>query len=153
MSGGVIYFVFWTPQCSASCGGGLQRRLIKCVNTNAEKEQEVEQAQCELETQPENTQKCNLQECEKPPAGEWKRVSKKETATPCNVCIYFCAVNFIFSKAPHFALLFYLVDKLFSLAVTFSEIRKIFHFKKFSSLQKRSFVMPVSAFMSTSDHL
>lgn len=69
--GGVIYFVFFlTPQCSASCGGGLQRRLIKCVNTNAEKEQEVEQAQCELETQPENTQKCNLQECEKPPAGE-----------------------------------------------------------------------------------
>lgn len=70
-----------------------------------------------------------------------------------NVCIHFCAVNFIFSKTPHFALLFYLVNKSFSLTVTFSEMRKIFHFKRFSSLQKWSFVRPVSAFMSTSDHL
>ncbi|XP_071778586.2 A disintegrin and metalloproteinase with thrombospondin motifs 7 [Centroberyx gerrardi] len=56
-------------QCSASCGGGVQRRLIKCVNTKAETEEEVDQAQCDHETQPENTQKCNLHECESAPYG------------------------------------------------------------------------------------
>ncbi|XP_040896315.1 A disintegrin and metalloproteinase with thrombospondin motifs 7 [Toxotes jaculatrix] len=56
-------------QCSASCGGGVQHRLIKCVNTKAETEEEVEQAQCDHEPQPESTQKCNLQECESAPAG------------------------------------------------------------------------------------
>lgn len=62
--------MFSNPQCSASCGGGLQRRLIKCVNTKAETEEEVDQARCEPEMQPESTQKCNVQECERPPAGE-----------------------------------------------------------------------------------
>ncbi|XP_042347431.1 A disintegrin and metalloproteinase with thrombospondin motifs 7 [Plectropomus leopardus] len=57
-------------QCSASCGGGVQRRLIKCVNTKAETEEEVDQAQCDHEPQPESTQKCNLQECENAPSGE-----------------------------------------------------------------------------------
>uniref|UniRef100_A0A7N8Y3T1 A disintegrin and metalloproteinase with thrombospondin motifs 7-like n=1 Tax=Mastacembelus armatus TaxID=205130 RepID=A0A7N8Y3T1_9TELE len=52
-------------ECSASCGGGVQRRLIKCVNTKAEVDEEVDQAQCHHEPQPESTQKCNLQECEK----------------------------------------------------------------------------------------
>lgn len=78
---------------------------------------------------------------------------RKKPRNPKKVCIYSCAVDFIFSKVPHFALLFYHVNKSFSLTVTFSEMRKIFHFKKFSSLQKWSFVMPVSVFMSTSDHL
>uniref|UniRef100_A0A4W6F769 ADAM metallopeptidase with thrombospondin type 1 motif 7 n=1 Tax=Lates calcarifer TaxID=8187 RepID=A0A4W6F769_LATCA len=54
-------------QCSASCGGGVQHRLIKCVNTKAETEEEVDQAQCHHEPQPESTQKCNLQECESNP--------------------------------------------------------------------------------------
>lgn len=56
-------------QCSASCGGGVQRRLIKCVNTKAETDEEVDQAQCDHEPQPESTQKCNLQECESAPSG------------------------------------------------------------------------------------
>lgn len=56
-------------QCSASCGGGVQRRLIKCVNTKAETEEEVDQAQCDHELQPDSTQKCNLQECESAPSG------------------------------------------------------------------------------------
>ncbi|XP_035507585.1 LOW QUALITY PROTEIN: A disintegrin and metalloproteinase with thrombospondin motifs 7 [Morone saxatilis] len=54
-------------QCSASCGGGVQRRLIKCVNTKAD--EEVDQAQCDHEPQPESLQKCNLQECERAPSG------------------------------------------------------------------------------------
>uniref|UniRef100_A0A8C4HB19 A disintegrin and metalloproteinase with thrombospondin motifs 7 n=1 Tax=Dicentrarchus labrax TaxID=13489 RepID=A0A8C4HB19_DICLA len=54
-------------QCSASCGGGVERRLIKCVNTRAD--EEVDQAQCDHEPQPESLQKCNLQECESAPSG------------------------------------------------------------------------------------
>uniref|UniRef100_A0A6Q2X1A4 ADAM metallopeptidase with thrombospondin type 1 motif 7 n=1 Tax=Esox lucius TaxID=8010 RepID=A0A6Q2X1A4_ESOLU len=50
----------WGP-CSASCGGGVQRRLVKCVNTKVENEEE--HAQCDHEPWPENTQKCNLQDC------------------------------------------------------------------------------------------
>lgn len=83
-------FLAWCfSQCSASCGGGLQRRLIKCVNTDAGTEREVEQVQCELEKQPENTQKCNLQECERPPAGEWMNVEIWEkSAAPFHAAIF-----------------------------------------------------------------
>ncbi|XP_071345295.1 A disintegrin and metalloproteinase with thrombospondin motifs 7 [Trachinotus anak] len=56
-------------QCSASCGGGVQHRLIKCVNTKAETDEEVDQAQCDHEPQPERTQKCHIQECESAPSG------------------------------------------------------------------------------------
>ncbi|KAI3377426.1 hypothetical protein L3Q82_008615 [Scortum barcoo] len=56
-------------QCSASCGGGVQRRLIKCVNTKAETLEEVDGAQCNHEPQPESDQKCNLQQCESAPSG------------------------------------------------------------------------------------
>ncbi|XP_062326647.1 A disintegrin and metalloproteinase with thrombospondin motifs 7 isoform X2 [Osmerus eperlanus] len=51
-------------QCSASCGSGVQRRLVKCVNSKSETEEEEERAQCDHESCPENTQKCNIQECE-----------------------------------------------------------------------------------------
>ncbi|XP_066557272.1 A disintegrin and metalloproteinase with thrombospondin motifs 7 [Amia ocellicauda] len=50
-------------QCSASCGGGLQRRLVKCVNTKTEREEE-DRAQCEHESWPESTHKCNTQDCD-----------------------------------------------------------------------------------------
>ena len=48
----------------------MQRRLIKCVNTKAETVEEVDQAQCDHQPQPESIQKCNLQECESAPSGE-----------------------------------------------------------------------------------
>ncbi|KAL2088451.1 hypothetical protein ACEWY4_015350 [Coilia grayii] len=60
-------------QCSASCGGGVQRRLVKCVNTKAEQEQGQEheaEAQCDHEPTPENTQKCNQQECDSTPTAQ-----------------------------------------------------------------------------------
>lgn len=67
----VVFFVFFkTLQCSASCGGGVQRRLIKCVDTKAETDEEVDPAQCDHELQPASTQKCNVQECERTPSGE-----------------------------------------------------------------------------------
>ncbi|XP_017269792.1 A disintegrin and metalloproteinase with thrombospondin motifs 7 isoform X2 [Kryptolebias marmoratus] len=56
-------------QCSASCGGGVQQRLIKCVDTKAETEEEVDQAQCDRELKPNNTQKCHLHDCESAPPG------------------------------------------------------------------------------------
>uniref|UniRef100_A0A3B4YUI4 ADAM metallopeptidase with thrombospondin type 1 motif 7 n=1 Tax=Seriola lalandi dorsalis TaxID=1841481 RepID=A0A3B4YUI4_SERLL len=56
-------------QCSASCGGGVQQRLIKCVDMKAETDDEVDQTQCDRESQPESTQKCNIQECESAPSG------------------------------------------------------------------------------------
>ncbi|KAJ8344409.1 hypothetical protein SKAU_G00317380 [Synaphobranchus kaupii] len=59
-------------QCSASCGGGVQRRLVKCVNTNTEQEEE-ERERCDHQPWPENTQKCNLQDC--------------DSATPGYVCL------------------------------------------------------------------
>ncbi|CAF99891.1 unnamed protein product, partial [Tetraodon nigroviridis] len=55
-------------KCSASCGGGVQHRLIKCVNTKAEAE-EVEASQCDPELQPASTQNCNVQKCVRTPAG------------------------------------------------------------------------------------
>ncbi|KAG7283784.1 hypothetical protein CRUP_034408 [Coryphaenoides rupestris] len=51
-------------QCSAQCGGGVQHRLIKCVDTKAEGEDEVEQARCQLQTRPHSTNKCHLHDCE-----------------------------------------------------------------------------------------
>ncbi|XP_035764979.1 A disintegrin and metalloproteinase with thrombospondin motifs 7 [Neolamprologus brichardi] len=57
-------------QCSASCGVGVQHRLIKCVDTRAETDGEVDQAQCHHEPPPEGTRKCNTQECESVQPGE-----------------------------------------------------------------------------------
>ena len=59
-----VFKVSPCPQCSASCGGGVQRRLVKCVNLKSDTEEEEEHAQCDHESCPENTQKCNIQECE-----------------------------------------------------------------------------------------
>uniref|UniRef100_A0A6Q2XNM5 ADAM metallopeptidase with thrombospondin type 1 motif 7 n=1 Tax=Esox lucius TaxID=8010 RepID=A0A6Q2XNM5_ESOLU len=67
----------WGP-CSASCGGGVQRRLVKCVNTKVENEEE--HAQCDHEPWPENTQKCNLQDCDSIPAVEIPK-------NPCLTCL------------------------------------------------------------------
>lgn len=64
-----IELLFGPSQCSASCGGGVQRRLIKCVNTKAEAA-EVEASQCDPELQPASTHKCNVQKCERTPSGE-----------------------------------------------------------------------------------
>ncbi|CAG5859420.1 unnamed protein product [Menidia menidia] len=57
-------------QCSASCGGGVKYRLIKCVDTKSETPQEVDPTQCDHEPQPDETQKCDLQECGGGPSGE-----------------------------------------------------------------------------------
>ncbi|XP_061450758.1 A disintegrin and metalloproteinase with thrombospondin motifs 7 isoform X3 [Rhineura floridana] len=49
-------------QCTATCGGGIQRRQVKCVNTKTG-EAEEDNSLCDHEQWPENTQKCNPQDC------------------------------------------------------------------------------------------
>ncbi|XP_078097325.1 A disintegrin and metalloproteinase with thrombospondin motifs 7-like [Mustelus asterias] len=50
-------------RCTVRCGGGIQRRLVKCVNTVTGQAEE-DSSRCDHEPWPENTQKCNLQECD-----------------------------------------------------------------------------------------
>lgn len=57
-------------QCSASCGGGLQHRLIKCVDTRTEASEEVDRVQCDHKLKPNDTKKCNVRDCESDPSGE-----------------------------------------------------------------------------------
>ena len=64
-------------QCSALCGSGVQHRLIKCVDTKAEVQDEVEQTRCDLQPRPDSTKKCNLNECESAPSGRWYALHKK----------------------------------------------------------------------------
>lgn len=49
----------------------MQRRLIKCVDTKAEAEEEVDSTHCDHVLQPASTQKCNIQACERSPLGEF----------------------------------------------------------------------------------
>uniref|UniRef100_A0A7N8Y593 A disintegrin and metalloproteinase with thrombospondin motifs 7-like n=1 Tax=Mastacembelus armatus TaxID=205130 RepID=A0A7N8Y593_9TELE len=86
-------------ECSASCGGGVQRRLIKCVNTKAEVDEEVDQAQCHHEPQPESTQKCNLQECESTASGD-----RSKFIFDFDVCV---SLKMMTRKGSNFALLVY----------------------------------------------
>lgn len=51
------------PQCSAPCGGGVQRRLVRCVNTHTGLPEE-DSEQCSHEAWPENSRPCGTQDCE-----------------------------------------------------------------------------------------
>uniref|UniRef100_A0A7M4DZM0 ADAM metallopeptidase with thrombospondin type 1 motif 7 n=1 Tax=Crocodylus porosus TaxID=8502 RepID=A0A7M4DZM0_CROPO len=50
-------------QCTATCGGGIQRRQVKCMNTKTGAAEE-DSSLCDHEQWPENTQKCNPQDCD-----------------------------------------------------------------------------------------
>ncbi|XP_044516221.1 A disintegrin and metalloproteinase with thrombospondin motifs 7 [Gracilinanus agilis] len=56
-------------QCTATCGGGIQRRLVKCVNTKTGQPEEDNNL-CDHEVWPENSQKCNAQDCPASDTGE-----------------------------------------------------------------------------------
>ncbi|XP_032089321.1 A disintegrin and metalloproteinase with thrombospondin motifs 7 isoform X2 [Thamnophis elegans] len=53
-------------QCTATCGEGVQRRQVKCLNTKTGQAEE-DSSLCEHEPWPQNTQRCNSQDC---PANE-----------------------------------------------------------------------------------
>lgn len=50
-------------QCSAPCGGGVQRRLVKCVNTQTGLAEE-DSDQCGHEAWPESSRPCATEDCE-----------------------------------------------------------------------------------------
>ncbi|XP_063304778.1 A disintegrin and metalloproteinase with thrombospondin motifs 7-like isoform X1 [Pelobates fuscus] len=59
----------WTvapwSRCTALCGGGIQERQVKCLNTRTRLTEE-DSSLCDHLPRPDNTQKCNLQECPLP---------------------------------------------------------------------------------------
>uniref|UniRef100_A0A6I8P898 ADAM metallopeptidase with thrombospondin type 1 motif 7 n=1 Tax=Ornithorhynchus anatinus TaxID=9258 RepID=A0A6I8P898_ORNAN len=66
----------WGP-CTAPCGGGIQRRLVKCVNTKTGHPEE-DSSLCDHEAWPENSQKCNPQDCD---LGEFGSVCDRDHLT------------------------------------------------------------------------
>lgn len=50
-------------QCAVSCGGGVQQRTVKCMNT--ETNETEEDSMCMDKAKPTKYQKCNMQECRK----------------------------------------------------------------------------------------
>lgn len=68
------------PQCTAPCGGGIQRRQVKCINTKTGLAEE-DSSLCDHEPWPESTQKCNPQDCESSESGK-RVVSHSPSACP-----------------------------------------------------------------------
>ncbi|XP_013918176.1 PREDICTED: A disintegrin and metalloproteinase with thrombospondin motifs 12-like [Thamnophis sirtalis] len=50
-------------ECSASCGGGTQKRPVQCIRVDDHGTKE--ENWCEQETKPPDSQRCNLQKCVK----------------------------------------------------------------------------------------
>ncbi|KAM8973091.1 A disintegrin and metalloproteinase with thrombospondin motifs 7 [Pelodytes ibericus] len=58
-----IWSVAPWSRCTASCGGGIQERQVKCLNTKTRATEE-DSSLCDHQPRPDNTQKCNLHECQ-----------------------------------------------------------------------------------------
>lgn len=90
-------------QCSAPCGGGVQRRLVKCVNTQTGLAEE-DNDQCGHEAWPESSRPCATEDCElvEPPreclptpgdggAGEegWRELENHPDVSPITAAVLF----------------------------------------------------------------
>lgn len=83
----------------------MQCRLIRCVDTKAEAEEEVDAAHCDHVLQPASTQKCNIQACERSPLGEFienhtKHHVKTFLAGVCYVDMHFKSSSMIGGNMP-----------------------------------------------------
>lgn len=56
-------------QCTASCGGGFQKRTVHCVSSEDNKTEDQDQCLCDHEPRPPEFQKCNRQACRKSDGG------------------------------------------------------------------------------------
>lgn len=56
-------------QCTASCGGGFQKRTVYCVSSEDNKTEDQDRCLCDHEPRPLEFQNCNQQACRKS-AGE-----------------------------------------------------------------------------------
>ncbi|XP_046527820.1 A disintegrin and metalloproteinase with thrombospondin motifs 12 isoform X3 [Equus quagga] len=52
-------------KCTASCGGGFQKRTVHCVSSEDNKTEDQDQCLCDHEPRPPEFQKCNRQACRK----------------------------------------------------------------------------------------
>lgn len=71
-----------TDSCSASCGGGVTRRILYCARETGEKVEEiVADAQCHGLPRPEELELCNLEPCPPRSIGSyWGRMLGFESA-------------------------------------------------------------------------
>lgn len=69
------FYVFCLPQCSATCGTGVQTRLVRCIVEG------ISTTSCSEINKPSAVQQCNVEPCKKevsvankPPKSKWKNL-------------------------------------------------------------------------------
>lgn len=83
-------------QCTTSCGGGLQKRTVRCVPSVNVTLEDQAQCLCDPESRPPQSQNCSPQPC-RSGAGEWKallggeEMSQSHDSTQGSFCMLFAS--------------------------------------------------------------